>query len=110
MAEATLGAPAKAAPSTDAATAATARTLKISDALRSKARLVKWAPMTMPSSSTSWTGTLASARLRSVSPNVCSYWSEASEAKPTIDAARNGSAAKIRRKLAMVHTMRTASA
>ncbi len=66
--------------------------------------------MATPISSTSCTGIPARARSTSESPNVSAYCSEARAAKPTSDAARNGSAVKMRRRLRMVHTMRIASA
>ncbi len=37
---------------------------------------------------------------------VCSYCNEAKAAKPMIDAARNGSATKMRRSVPIFHTMR----
>ena len=85
-------------------------TVKMCDGPLAKARMVSRAPIATPTSSTSCTGTLAQARPTSDRSKVCSYCNEASEANPTIAAARNGRATKIRRRLRMVHTMRTASA
>ncbi len=53
---------------------------------------------------------LAQAREISLRSKVSAYWSDASDAKPTSDAARNGRAMKMRRRLRMVQTMRVASA
>ncbi len=48
---------------------------------------------------------------RSTTPrwNVCWYCREASDVKPTIDAARNGSAPNVRRRTPIFHTRRHAS-
>ena len=106
----TLGAMAKPTARSDAATAATPSTLKMAAGPLWKARVVSLAPSATPASSTNWTGTLAHARRISVRWKVSAYWRAASEANPTIDAARKGRAVKIRRRERMVHTIRSASA
>jgi len=106
----TLGAAAKTRAITHATAAAAPRIRKICDAPLVSARLVRRAPTATPTSSTSCTGTRAHARSMASRWKTSSYMSEASEMKPMMDAARNGRAMKMRRRLRMVHTMRMASA
>ena len=108
-AQTTSGASANSAANPEAARAETPISVNTSPWRRAARRAATVAPMATPARANSCTGAMTRPRWRTPRWNVCWYWSEASEAKPINEAARNGRARKMRRSTPIVHTSRHAS-